>query len=638
MRIEHLQITNYKCLAQLTLDSLGNRIVLVGPNGSGKSAVLDAIAVLKEFTGTYRPSGYERTFSETGVFASGWPEQIRVPVRSGQRQARIEARVSFTPEEQAQFINLSDQADIAVMIESDGVVSVNGVSDSIRQLFRHYAPESGIGVVDYIGAARVFPTTRVSSLDLDVLGPDRQRRERVPFPGSTDSESKFAAVKQFIIAQQLNDFTASQDAPNPVDSLSLLKELFRRFFAPKALAGVRTVGSEFQVMVNTPDGVHDIDLLSSGEKELLAILVNLYRIRHLPSLVLYDEPERHLNAGLEAKIVPALDLLQSRNQLFIATHGVELIGSLPLSDIVALRREGEQIVAQRHSAANVTARVRLLEDLGVRVGLQFSASRIVFLEGKESHADKRILDRLLGAALPGVVFVASGASTGVIGTGTRAGVLLEAASVDAAVRMVIDRDYRSEEEIRSLGQRLGDRIFIWPAHEIENLLLSPQHILNVLNRSGSTEFRDENEILEGLRSCAESLAERFACERAAYRLTINTTDSASASDSAGGSARPRDEAGYRAMASAALARANRVYANAVVDAALSEARIATQQALCSVGWQNELPGKEILACFRTRHLPGMNGEVFKEQIVSAMVESAELPAAVMSLRNFVNCA
>ena len=146
--------------------------------------------------------------------------------------------------------------------------------------------------------------------------------------------------------------------------MRLLREIFSDFFGPKVLLGFSKLEAELQIAVRTPHGDHDIDQLSSGEKELFFIFVNLFRIRKLPWVILYDEPERHLNAGLETRIIPALDRLQTRNQLWFATHGVELIGSVPMQEIVALKKQAGGVQFERFTEPTRTDRVRLLELLG----------------------------------------------------------------------------------------------------------------------------------------------------------------------------------------------------------------------------------------------------------------------------------
>ncbi len=96
------------------------------------------------------------------------------------------------------------------------------------------------------------------------------------------------------------------------------------------------------------------------------------------------------------------------------------------------------------------------------------SNRVVFLEGKQAHADKRILDQLAGPRLPGVLFVASGSSLDVQGSATRASLLIEKASKDTAFLMVLDRDYRDEDSVQDLIKRLNQRVFVWSCHEVEN--------------------------------------------------------------------------------------------------------------------------------------------------------------------------
>src|SRR5262249_38758480 len=147
----------------------------------------------------------------------------------------------------------------------------------------------------------------------------------------------------------------------------------------------------------------------------------------------------------------------------------ELITTVPLPDIVAIGREPGPSRVQRFLEESKTKRVRLFEELGAKVGLQLVSNRVVFLEGKDSHADKRIIDKLAGPKLPGVLFVASGSSKGVMGAGTRAGLIVEQASRDAAFLMVLDRDYRDEASVRRLKAKLNNQVYVLKCHEIENI-------------------------------------------------------------------------------------------------------------------------------------------------------------------------
>src|SRR5215216_1834335 len=197
------------------------------------------------------------------------------------------------------------------------------------------------------------------------------------------------------------------------------------------------------------------------------------------------------------------------HQIWISTHGTELIGTVPMGQVIALRREAGRSQPERFLDDTKTARVRLFEEIGARVGLQLAANRIVFLEGKQAHADKRILDQLAGPRLPGVLFVASGSSLEVQGAATRAGLLIKYASKDAAFLMVLDRDYRDDQSVIELQKRLNNRVFIWSCHEVENLLLDPEVILEVMRFNGSSAFTSPTEVEQALAERAIAMVERF---------------------------------------------------------------------------------------------------------------------------------
>jgi predicted ATPase len=629
MRITRLQLTDYKCFEDLTLEGLGHRVVLVGPNGCGKSAVLEAIAALKEFAGTYNPQPqvYHRTIPVRGHTVA-WPENSPLPIRGSQPTATISAELELDEAETA-FVGGHATARVSVRIERSGEVVVTHSDGNAAKLFSHYDPDSGIGVMDYISPYRTFPPQKTVSINIGSISVNQQRMERIELPRPNyDAYHKFRYVKDFLVSLAFDEFSHQQSTGEDLGGMKLLREIFSDFFGPKILLGFRKLDTELQIAVRTPFGDHDIDQLSSGEKELFFVFVNLFRIRKLPSVILYDEPERHLNAGLETRIIPALDRLQTRNQLWIATHGVELVGSVPMRDIVAFKKETGSVRYERFAEPSRTDRVRLMEQLGAKVGLQLACNRVVFLEGKHSQADKRILDKLAGPKLPGVLFVASGPSLGVMGAGTRAGLLLEEASKDAAFLMVLDRDYRDAAGVDALEKKLNNRVYVWKCHEVENLLLSPQAILEVLSFSGVETFKSPEDVRLELQNCARRQEDLFVCQWVAYRLHNSGPTEEDP-------VRPTSEANLRRMAASARNRSAEAYSDTALDAAFGEVRREVRRCLGSDRWLRELPGKEILESFRQTHLPTVQKDTFKEQIVSAMLMSNHIPPDVDELCRFI---
>jgi len=629
MRISRLELTDYKCFEHLVLDDLGNRVVLVGPNGSGKSSVLESIAVLKEYIGTYDPNVnlYMATIPVLNKHTTAWPQNVPLPIRSDQPSTTIKVLLDLNPAESA-VVGGQEHVEASVTIDRSHEVARWSSHPNVGELFRHFDSASGIGVFDYISSDRRYTSQRLTSLDISRLSLDSQRRERIELPNEGRPSQKFSAIKHFIIAEQLRDLSVLNATGRKENSIELLQELFGFFFGPKKLIGGYSRDDELQVVVETPYGVHDLDQLSSGERELFTVFVSLFRIRDFPAVVLYDEPERHLNPGLEAKVIPALDRLQTQNQLWISTHGTELVGSVPMDQIVALKREAGTSAPERFLDDSKTSRVRLFEAIGARVGLQLAANRVVFLEGKETHADKRILDQLAGPKLPGVLFVASGPSLDVQGAATRAGLLIEHASTDAAFLMVLDRDYRDQSSVDGLVRRLNNRAFVWSCHEIENLLLDPLAILEAVRLNGSEHFASPEEVDSALHDAANSMSERFSAELATYRLHADMSKS--------GSTGPQTIAAYTAMVAARRKSMADVYSESKSRHLLEEATAAVECSLVDGSWRTLLPGKEILNAFRASHLPTLPSELFLDHVVHFATKAPIQHPEVVRLCSFVS--
>jgi ABC-type glutathione transport system ATPase component len=71
----------------------------------------------------------------------------------------------------------------------------------------------------------------------------------------------------------------------------------------------------------------EVDLLSSGEKQLLLLFCNLLPARDNPSIFIIDEPEISLNVEWQRNLIPALLELtdESPIQFIFATHSIEFL-------------------------------------------------------------------------------------------------------------------------------------------------------------------------------------------------------------------------------------------------------------------------------------------------------------------------
>ncbi|MDY0207129.1 MAG: AAA family ATPase [Pseudomonas sp.] len=68
----------------------------------------------------------------------------------------------------------------------------------------------------------------------------------------------------------------------------------------------------------------DIFKLSSGEKQLLILLIEVLLQRNKPYIYLTDEPEISLHIEWQRKIIPTVKKLNTSAQIIVATHSPEV--------------------------------------------------------------------------------------------------------------------------------------------------------------------------------------------------------------------------------------------------------------------------------------------------------------------------
>jgi len=118
---------------------------------------------------------------------------------------------------------------------------------------------------------------------------------------------------------------AAKKREDVYSQINLFVELIGSFITDKKFS---LVGGELKVEA---EGPLPIDKLSSGEKQLLILLIEAVLQRQEPYIFLADEPELSLHIAWQRKIVPAVKKMNPNAQIIVATHSPELAGRYPQS-------------------------------------------------------------------------------------------------------------------------------------------------------------------------------------------------------------------------------------------------------------------------------------------------------------------
>jgi len=487
MRIESFRIENFRNLRLAEGNDLPDFIVICGGNGSGKTALLEALMTAKEHAG--RTEGFN--FDPRAVAADADHATVAMTLR-------------FTDNER-QFVkehwnvDCPETDDVVVEVLRGGKARTTKRSDAVGRLLSYYSREylQSPGFFDYIDAFRHTPKVTLNSWSTDFLS-DEHARRTLGAPGS----QKFQNTKRYLVGLKMRDLQDLQKSlhdsrTSPADSLQPIRSFFNDFFSPMKFVDVRIDTSPFQFIVQTPRGSIDIDDLSGGEKEVLNIFVRFHQLQPNGAVILFDEPDAHLHPDLERRYLEVLRQLGQGNQLWLTTHSPEMMMTAGATSLYTVLKQpqpnnGNQFLRVTDDEALYSA---LCELLGSR-GLVSFNQRIVFIEGRESSADREIYERLYPPGQYNVSFVPAGDSGTVRGVAERVNAILSSSITFQQYYSIVDADIERPHSTSPSDNRL----FTLPVYHVENFLLDATAILAALQDllASACPYRSAQELDETL--------------------------------------------------------------------------------------------------------------------------------------------
>lgn len=683
MHIEELSVQNFRAIKNIELVGLSKFVLIAGPNGCGKSCIFDAVRLLKSFYGGYQPNEIQHFFSEFQLDVGNRVDLLRVfrdpskPLRIAAKIALSEPEKSFIRENAGQIlmaaefaIRTNQQASFrsfsSFAFLSQNVHMMSALQDSVAEaipvlmnelgnefhelelvidpstsipqikaslvakaVFSTYYPEN-IGLIEYHSATRAYQREMLGGIDLNVRNFDDQRMQSTLY----NSQNKYSNIKTELAATYLRDLVVGQTGSGSVSGVNeTIKQLFELFLPGKEYLGVRPDESgslAFPVRLSTGE-THDINELSSGEKELVYGYLRLRNSAPKNSVILLDEPELHLNPALMSGLTEFYDSnlgIALNNQLWLVTHSDALLRDAMMNvnfnvfHMVAATNEGaanleNQAISVADDSDLEAATVSLVGDLAAYKPLD----KVVVVEGGgDSQFDCELIAKLYPEFAKKVNLI-SGQDR------RRVQVLFEALENSGDALGVKGRYFSIVDRDSEPPNVLNERSFHWPVYHIENFLLSPSYIAEAVNTlcggvvSPPSEI--ESMLIESANRVAANQVRDTVCKSIhddidkALRLKPNKSESDAVQS-------------ILPSLSASLGRIESLkdkYGNVeVLERMIEVARLSLDGIDQDQRWRTDLPGRDILKLFvGDLKQPNVKYETLRNVIIGLMAKDAHRP-------------
>lgn len=484
MKIKEVYIKNFKRFTDLQLTDIpiGTKLVLlIGTNGSGKSCVFDAFEYIASGTkegSTIKPNNFysdKKYYSKNNIS----PTEVFIETDKGNFRRFFDPNTSghnsrYTGTEPYPEKKFYGRSAVRFQPRLEKTVIGTPISielDTDRPLYyidKDLRFENDIDLLLMEVVQKVF-----SDLNKQTVG-------------------KIDEIKIFL--QKINDGLSRIFSHSSVSQLQLIN-----FLTPAE-------GKPAQLIFKKGISEVTYDFLSSGEKEIINLLINLFTRSKIftDSIYFIDEMDAHLNTTLQYQVIKEITefWIPSNSQLWTASHSLGFIQYAKESDkAVIFDLDDLDFDRQQILFPEVKSKSELYE---IAVGKEilpflFKGFRTIFIENE----DIRFYGLL---KIKDTFFVKEKNKAGVFHKCT-------SGNVDG----LIDRDFLTDEDIVEL-KRNYPNLFILTYYCVENYLFHPANMFEYFKNEGKEFDIDAytHEIIEEKNKIKKSLKIRLATDRNSY--------------------------------------------------------------------------------------------------------------------------
>lgn len=370
MRIDHLQLKNFKCFTDRSFDFRPGFNLIVGENGSGKTSVLEALAVA---SGSWL-LGLAK-YSSHCKARSILPMEVQLrPVKEGGRVARYERR--FPVEVTAHGTVASQELAWTRTLEgvrgrttSAGAANLKRLGEQIGRRAMDGVPVT-LPLISYYGTGRLWQQPR----DLKAKRVTSASKARTSvFVGYTNSHDPRASAADLFRWIQTQQFIALEEMKNPVALRLLIKVVLacieggqNLHFSVKLADLILDIeGQGRQPFNNLSDGYRNM-IAMVGDIAFKAITLNphlgMKAAAETPGVVLIDELDLHLHPKWQRRVIDDLKRTFPAMQFICTSHSPFLIQSLQPGELISLREDARDVEYSGQPIENIVEDVQGVKD------------------------------------------------------------------------------------------------------------------------------------------------------------------------------------------------------------------------------------------------------------------------------------
>lgn len=691
MKINTLIIENFRGITRVEAKELGDTIIIAGQNGSGKSCIFDAIRLLKSTYGGYQQNEWQQFFGEFAIQLHGGSKNLQGLFNDSTKSVKIECYFQLRDDEKLYLRNNAEsileetiwqtllpeafqwggyrkalfanqfrerkpevtskvQQELPTLIDSLTAndilgkieISPNGnisIEDSrlLSVIFTNYRPRN-IGVIDFHGAQRHYGRENVQGINLSLDQTNQQYSQHTLY----NYNNKYNNVKSEMAGNFVKELLAEKAGLNNQEriiSLSdTLKELFESFFPDKKFLGPKPTpdGSLSFPVITSTGAEHDLDELSSGEKEILYGYLRIRSSAPKNSIILLDEPELHLNPRL-IRGLPEFyrkhlgEALQ--NQLWLVTHSDALIREAmgkPGFNVFHMLPCGTDIgggTQLRNLTATQDLEMAIADLVGDLAAYRPGGKGLIFEGGGDSDFDKTFSSTLFPEELKGFNLLSGSNKIRV----KQLHEVLERAYLNGDLPTKFYAIVDSDSEDVEIENKAVNR-FSWDVYHIENYLLVPGIITHVLQSLSISNGMNEQHVIQKLELAAREVVSNVINHKMRTYVNSKIVKTITLGHS------PKIESVSYHLHEAASRTCSKI--GELISSDLSKESLMEQEkkfkseiekSFVDGSWITLLPGRDILKRFLAQEKISIAYDFFRNLIMSRMADIGHKPPGMKAI-------